>query len=161
MMTDREGAGGELPRELEDIETRLAARAAGIVPPERLRARVMEAVRGELVSTRPSHDYHGARGGAREAAVVRNGWWQFAATMAAAVLIGLNVAMAAAPSVTTTTRASRVEVNASRAIAQLRALLPELDERELRGLMLTSTTETRIHGAGAIPRRSASPVGGI
>ena len=126
-----------LPAELEQIERRLASRARGIAPPPRLRSRVIGAVRGEL------------RAGPR----VRNGWWQFAAALAAMVLLGLNMALASAPSEASDARVGRTKAATNVFTQRLRELLPELREEELRAFVALRSL------GGRTVISSAAPIG--
>lgn len=101
----------ELPDDLRELERRLAERPGSGPSPE-LRARVLLAMR---VALRASG---------------RAGRWSFAAAAAAAALATLNLSMSAANDTRLPRSANACTGDLRSEAARMRALIPELDERE-------------------------------
>jgi hypothetical protein len=101
----------QLPPELQRLEQELAD-CPGPAPPAELRQRVMEGVRAEL------------RGRS-----LRNGW-PFAAAVAAAALLWMNLSLSATLATDYNTRPYTSAPPVKEVAEQIQKLLPELSERE-------------------------------
>lgn len=107
----------------DDLERRLAARL-GSGPAPDLRGRVLTAVRSEL-----------ARERSRRQPIGR---WSFAAAAALVALCWANLSLCAANAIEPLPRSVNLDRDRGADLARLRALLPELSEREARRQALLS-----------------------
>jgi hypothetical protein len=118
----------DLPPDLADLERRLARRNSPPLPGE-LRQRVLAAVR----RASDGHDF-----------------WRFAAGVAAAALLAINLSM----SVANDTDWHLIDAPVPRdtgAAEQLGALLPELSPQEARRQALLMQARSRLHGTPPLP----------
>ena len=115
----------ELPEDLAELERRLAARPRP-EPSDDLRRRVMDAVRAELAgaSAIPLKTPR------------RLSTWEFAAAVAAAVVLALNLAVSGANDMDWTGSESESLTPDPATVAALRQLMPGLTDDEVRGRWL-------------------------
>lgn len=130
----------DLPEPLREIEARLASRP-GIEPPSHLRQRILAEVRRNLAApVRP-----------------RLSLWEFAAALAAAVLVAMNLSMAAA-SQTALSLPSGPGNGIDEAVAAVRQLVPDMPEAEARRQVVLLKAGSRLVPAPVL-RPSLGPRG--
>jgi hypothetical protein len=110
----------DLPPELRALDAQLAGRPKPDLPAA-LRARVLEAVRAEL---------------AREPRVERISFWRFAAGMAAAALLWINLSMSAANDTVWHWNGAKTRIVDAAALQQIQEVMPECSETEARARLL-------------------------
>lgn len=131
---------GPLPPELAELEQRLACRAAS-QPSDHLRARILQAVARELAQ--PSM-----------AATPRMSFWSYAASLAAAAILVLNLSLAASGNPLAVRPKLAPQQTLARANA-IRQVAPELSAVETRRMaLLLSASESLV--AVPLPRGSSA-----
>jgi len=123
----------DLPADLADPERRLERRSRQ-EPPAGLRERVLAAVRGDPVPTDAG------------------GFWRFAAAVAAAALLAMNLSMSAAND--TDWRLAAVPASDVRGGERIRALSPETSEAEASRQELLLVGRARLTPRAAVSRPS-------
>ncbi len=134
----------QLPAELQQLERELAGRPRP-VPPAELRRRVIDGARAEL-----------RRNGSR------NGW-TFAAAVAAAVVVWINLSMSATLGTDYGPGPDTAGPPVDKVAAQIRQLLPELSQRDAlrQAVLLQARSDLTLYPSVPAGSASSRPLGDL